>query len=136
MPINTSKVPNRRQLHFNCIADILADVDRLNQSKVKPLGNWSGGQILTHLAVAMNGSIDGAPFRCSWPIRVIGRLMKRRVLTKGMTPGFQLKGQMANTLVPPPASWDEGLDTFRQAIPTPANRSEARAESVSGSHDP
>jgi hypothetical protein len=116
MPIDTSKVQNRRQLHFDTISDILADVERLNQGKVKPLGNWSGGQILTHLAVIMNGSIDGTEFRFAWPLRLLGRLLKRRILTKGMTPGFQLKGRAADVLVPPPTSWEEGLHTFRQAV--------------------
>jgi hypothetical protein len=116
MSIDTSKVENRRQLHFDTVSDILTDVERLNQGKVKALGNWSGGQILTHLAVVMNGSIDGTPFRFAWPLRLLGRLMKGRILSKGMTPGFQLKGRAAEGLVPPPTSWEESLDTFRQAV--------------------
>jgi hypothetical protein len=116
MPIDTSKVQNRRQLHFDTISDILADVERLNEGKVKPLGNWSGGQVLTHLAVVMKGSLDGTEFRFAWPLRLLGRLLKRRILTKGMTPGFQLKGRAADGLVPPPTSWEEGLHTFRQAV--------------------
>jgi Protein of unknown function (DUF1569) len=116
MAIDTTRVENRRQLHFETIGDILADVDRLNQGKVKPLGNWSGGQILTHLAVVMNGSIEGTSFRFAWPLRLLGRLMKRRILSRGMTPGFQLKGRAAQGLIPPATSWEEGLHTFRQAV--------------------
>jgi Protein of unknown function (DUF1569) len=116
MPIDTSKVQGRRELHFETIEDILADVERLNLGKVKTLGNWSGGQILKHLAIVMNDCIDGAAFRLAWPIRMLGRVMKKRILTKGMTPGFQLKRQAAGALVPPALSWEEGLNIFRTAV--------------------
>jgi hypothetical protein len=116
MSVNTKKVQNRRQLHFDTIEDILADVERLNQGKVKSLGNWSGGQILKHLSIVMNGSIDGAPASFAWPLRVLGRMLKGRILEKGMSPGYQLKGSAANALVPPAVSWAEGLQIFREAV--------------------
>jgi Protein of unknown function (DUF1569) len=71
---------------------------------------------LKHLATVMNGSIDGTPMRLPWYFRLLGRMMKGRVLRKGMPPGFQLRGQAAETLVPPPTSWEEGLQLFRQAV--------------------
>jgi hypothetical protein len=116
MTVDTRKVENRRQLHFDTIDDILKDVERLNQGPVKALGNWSGGQVLKHLAIVMNGSIDGTSMRLSWFLRLIGWMLKRRILTKGMTPGFQLKGHSAEVLVPPSTSWQEGVEMFRQAI--------------------
>jgi hypothetical protein len=116
MAIDTRKVANRRQLHFQTIDDMLKDVERLNEGKIKPLGNWSGGQILKHLATVMNTSIDRSPLRLSWFIRLLGWMMKRRILTKGMIPGFQLKGKTADFLVPPPTAWEEGLEIFRQAV--------------------
>jgi hypothetical protein len=117
MAIDTSKIPNRRQLHFDTTQDIADDVERLNQGKIKTLGNWSGGQILRHLSIVMDGSIDGAKARPPWPFRLLGRFFfKSRILTKGMTPGFQLKGQPARVLVPPATDWQEGLQIFRRAI--------------------
>jgi hypothetical protein len=116
MAIDTRKVAGRRQLHFDTLADNLSEVERLNQGQINTLGNWSGGQILKHLATVMNGSIDGAPMRFAWPLRVLGRMLKGRILRSGMTPGFQLKRQAAEVLVPPATSWEEGLAIFRQAI--------------------
>lgn len=116
MAVNTAKVSDRRKLHFTRIEDILDDVEQLNRGKVKALGNWSGGQILKHLAVVMNGSIDGAPMHLAWPLRLLGRLLKRRILTKGMSPGFRLKGKAADALVPPATTWEEGLALFRRAV--------------------
>jgi hypothetical protein len=116
MAIDTSKVENRRQLHFHTVGDILADVEQLNKGKIKTLGNWSSGQVLKHLTSVMNGSIDGFPFRLGWPLRLLGRMVRNRVLTKGMTPGFQLKNEAANAFLPPATSWEDGLALFRQAI--------------------
>jgi hypothetical protein len=116
MAIDTAKVANRRSLHFQSIDHISKDVEALNEGKVKALGNWSGGQILKHLATVMNGSIDGMPVRFSWVARFFGLVMKNRVLNHGMPPGFQLKGNAAEILVPATTSWEEGLKIFRQAI--------------------
>jgi hypothetical protein len=116
MVVDTSKVPKRRTLHFQTIDDILREVEQLNGGKAKGLGNWSGGQILRHLATVMNGSIDGMSMRLPWYYRLLGKMMKGRILSKGMTPGFQLKGSAAAELIPPATDWDEGLQMFRHAI--------------------
>jgi hypothetical protein len=116
MAIDTSKVVNRRKLHFDTIEEILADVEGLNRGKFKMVGNWSGGQILRHLTIVMNGSIDGSPIRLGWPLRMIGRLTKKRMLAKGMKPGLQLPAVAAKGLVPAPISWEEAIAGFRQAI--------------------
>jgi hypothetical protein len=116
MAIDTTKVAERRQLHFNNLDEILADVEQLAQGKVKALGNWSPGQILEHLAKTMNGSIDGMGFQASWPLRMIVRLFKRRFLTTPMPPGWQLKNESAAALMPPPIEWEEALTHFRGAI--------------------
>jgi len=117
MTINTAKVLNRRQLHFASPQDILDDAERLDPAATKALGNWSGGQIFSHVAIVMNDSIDGTALRFSWVLRMLGRLLKKRILSKGMSPGFQLKGPAVAILVPPAAtSWETGLKNLRQAI--------------------
>jgi hypothetical protein len=117
MTVNTAKILNRRKLHFNTVQDILDDVERLDPATTKTLGNWSGGQILTHLAIVIDGSIDGAPMRFNWLMRMLGRIMKKRILSKGMGPGFQLKGAAAEALVPSSGiSWEEGSERLRKAI--------------------
>ena len=116
MAIDTTKVANRRNLRFDTIEEILADVEGLNQGEFKTLGNWSAGQILRHLTIVMNGSIDGSPMRLGWHLRVIGRLAKKRFLAKGMKPGLQLTAVAAKALVPAPISWEEALAGFRRAV--------------------
>jgi hypothetical protein len=116
MTVDTTKVQGRRELHFNSVEDIRADVERLTQGDVRTLGNWSAGQILKHLAIVMDSSIDGPAFRLPWYMRLIGRLMRKRLLNRPMSAGFQLPAYAAKVLVPPPTSFEEGLTAFRNAI--------------------
>jgi hypothetical protein len=116
--IDTAKVTQRRQLHFNGLDDILADVDHLaNSGEIKPLGNWSPGQIFQHLATVMNKSIDGFDTHLPWPLRFGLRLLfKNRFLYKPMAAGFKLPKKTAEELVCPSATVDDGIRNLRQAI--------------------
>lgn len=116
MPIETAKIEGRRTLHFNTLDDILADVDRLAQGKVRALGNWSPGQLLKHLTVPMVWCLDGAPFKAAWYIRFFGWLMKKRFLRNSMTAGFKLPDDFARQLVPGETTWEDGLQAFRTLI--------------------
>jgi hypothetical protein len=116
--IDTAKAAGRRQLHFESLDEILADVERLAQCKqIRTLGTWSADQVLNHLATAMNKSIDGFTHRPPAVVRFIIRLLfKRRFLTRPMSPGFKLPARAQTELVPPVTSLPEGLDNFRKAI--------------------
>jgi hypothetical protein len=116
MTVDTAKVQGRRVLHFNSLEDILADVDRLNQTPLRALGNWSPGQILKHLSVTMIWCLDGAPMTAPWYIRLIGWFIKNRFLTKPMSAGFALPADTAKYLIPPDTSWEDGLQALRSAI--------------------
>jgi len=115
--IETAKVNDRRQLHFSTLEDILAEVDRLAQAKeLRALGNWSAGQVLQHLAVVMNVSIDGFPHHLPGIVRFFVRLVfKKRFLTMPMSAGFALPKKL-EAFLPPPTTWEEGLANFRAAL--------------------
>jgi hypothetical protein len=116
--IDTAKVTERRQLHFNGLDDILADVDHLaNSREIKAFGNWSPGQIFQHLATVMNKSIDGFNTHLPWPLRFGLRLLfKNRFLHKPMPPGFKLGKKAAAELVCPPINVEDGVCNIRHAI--------------------
>jgi hypothetical protein len=117
MSVDTRKVAGRRTLHFANLDEVLADVERLAQTKARTLGNWSAGQVLKHLALTMNSSIDGFAFRAPWMFRVLGFLgMKHFVLRRKMPPGFRLPEAGEKALVPPPCTFEEGVAAIRQAI--------------------
>src|SRR3954466_2706665 len=105
MSVATKSVTGRRTLHFNNLDEMLADVERLNRGRVKALGNWSPGQVLKHLTILMTASLDGFRHRAPWFIRLVGKGMKRRLLTKPMSAGFQLPAKAAAELGPPPTEW-------------------------------
>jgi hypothetical protein len=115
--IDTGKISGRRPLHFATIDDILTDVNDLAKAKeVRCLGNWSAGQVLKHLTIVMNGSLDGIPRAFPSVVRFLLRLfLKKRFLTKPMPAGFRLPPRAA-ALLPPPTTWDEGLAGIRKAI--------------------
>jgi hypothetical protein len=115
--INTTKVAERRQLHFNSLDDLAAEVERLAACRqLRTLGNWSAGQICEHLATVMNKSIDGFDKKMPAVVRFLARLLvKQRLLSRPMKPGFRLPGRLAE-IVPPPVETAAGLDDLRRAI--------------------
>jgi Protein of unknown function (DUF1569) len=126
MSVDTTKVQGRRSLHFNTLDDILADVERLNQGKVRALGNWSPGQNLKHLATVMDWCIDGSPVIAPFYIRIFGWFIKNRFLTQPMSAGFGLPKGTAAYLVPGETSWEEGLRHFRTAMQRMKNESQRK----------
>src|ERR1051326_2590093 len=115
--VDTTRIAGRRKLSFASLDHISADVEKLAAGEVHTLGNWSGGQILKHLALTMTCSLDGFNVRLALPLRLLGKLMKRRLLTRDMKPGFQLTGPMARAILPPdPMEWTEGLTAIRTAL--------------------
>src|SRR5258708_4692511 len=116
MSVDTAKVEGRRTLQFHSLDDILADVERLNQGKVRAIGNWSPGQVVKHLTMPMVWCLDGAPLKGSLMIRFFGWLIKNRFLRNPMSAGFNLPANFAKHLVPPDTSWEDGLQAIRTAI--------------------
>jgi len=119
IPVVTTKVTGRRILRFTSLDDILKDAQQLAGGRVRPLGNWSLGQATEHLSRAMAMSLDGTNLgRAPLPIRIMLRyVFKKRILTKGMRPGFNLKGPFADYIVPGAACpTEQGLTNLRSGI--------------------
>ena len=116
--IDTGKVAGRRELHFNSLEDILADVDRLASSReIRTLGNWSAGQIFEHVARVMDKSIDGSEFNLPAVLRFIfNRTMKKRMISKPMGAGITPPKKAAEELMPAATSLEDGLAHIRGAI--------------------
>ena len=94
--INTRKVAGRRKLRFESLAELEAEVDRLAAGDVECLGNWSLGQILSHLARVMLVAVGETPLRPPLISRLIGfffrPLLKRWLLETGMPAGIPHRG--------------------------------------------
>ena len=113
MTVETKRVKDRREVHYQSFDDLLADAELLAAGEVRALGNWSLGQIYWHLAKSLNSSIDGAGFSLPAPVRFALKLLaKRRFLTKSLPAGFKTVGAFE----PPETSTEEGLAALRAAI--------------------
>ena len=115
MPVAT---PVRRTVHYASLDEVLADAERLVRAKAPTTGNWSLDQILGHLAIAMEKSIEGFDRQAPWLIGMVGRLIfKPRILKHGMKPGFKLPADAEKTSVPVSGGDPHAaLDQLRQAI--------------------
>lgn len=108
---------SRRTLHFNSIAEIRAEIDRLADTEVVTVGNWSFAQILDHLTNSMTACFDGFNFQAPWIIRnTAGRLLKKRFLTKPMPAGFKLPKRGRQLLPEDQPDFAEALTRVRTAL--------------------
>ena len=118
MTVNTKSVTNRRQVSYQSFDDLLSDAETLAGHEVQTLGNWSFAQILDHLAISLDGSIDGLPFKAPWPMRVIGKLfLKNKFLNQPLPPGFSIPESAKPTVYPDETKTvDVALEHLRRAI--------------------
>ncbi|HZZ27852.1 MAG TPA: DUF1569 domain-containing protein [Pirellulales bacterium] len=115
--VNSAKVTGRRELHFSKLADIQTDAENLAARPVRQLGNWQLGYALAHLSGAMKICLDGANFKVPFYIRWFAPLLKKKIISSPMKPGFKLPEKAAETLMPSgPVSTQEGLDDLRKTI--------------------
>lgn len=136
-PVNTGKVAGRRKLHFTTLDDIRADAERLAAGPVRQLGNWSFGQATVHLARTMQMGLDHDPNRAPLPIRLVARLMRRTMLTKGMRPGFKLPKQAADKYTAgPEISSEQALSELRSAIDRLKNETQRHPHPAFGAMTP
>jgi len=104
----------RRPLAYASLGEVMPDVDRLLRGHAT-VGDWSLGQILSHLAQAFRFTIDGFPSE-AFPPRVIrktfGRLLLWHILRTGRFPeGLRMPGRYE----PAPAA-DARAEALRAAL--------------------
>ena len=115
--VDSTTVQGRRRLHFTSLEEVVADAEQLvSCPTTRTLGNWPLSQLLAHLAVAMERSIDGIGFKAAWYVRLYGRLIKRRALRDGVPPGIKLPKDREALAYPPVASPQQALDLLRKAV--------------------
>ena len=126
MTIDTKTVEGRRELEFNSLDDLKAELDKLSSGEVKTLGNWSLAQIYTHLAAGLNSTLDGSSFKPPFFFKLLAPFMKKKFLTGKMPPGFKIPKNAESQFLPPDhLETQAGLDALRIAI----DRVESASES-------
>ena len=113
---------SHRNLRLESIEAALAEIDRLvaadREGRLIRHGNWPLGQTLAHLATWVEFALDGYPQEVTppFPIRLIARLLRNRILTKGMAPGMRLRNVPGGTLGLESVDTTEGVRRLRTAL--------------------
>ena len=118
--VQTATSVQRRTLRFETLDAAIAEAERLatveRQGKLRRAGNWPLGQTLGHLATWAAFALDGYPpeVHPPFPIRLVGRMMRNRILTKGMMAGIKVGRIPGGTLGLEPMDAEEGLRRLRE----------------------
>lgn len=123
-----SKQSPRRDLHFDSIDDIVADLEMLTASDVETTGQFTFGQIMEHLAITLDlvvGKLSPPPIPAY--MRWFARLGRPLVLSRPMSPGFKLPKQAQAVFWPDSeidpseayAHLKESIDRYNMKDPLP-----------------
>lgn len=121
--IETAKSPGHRTLRFSSLNEALAEAERLaaadSTGALVRTGNWTLGQIFSHVASFVNYAYDGYPPELPstpWLVRVLVRAMKRRFLSGKLPRGYKIRGMPSGTAGVLDLPTDEALAMLRAAI--------------------
>ena len=107
----------RRALRFESMDDLLRDVEALDAAGEREVcGNWTPAQIVEHVTIVMDRALDGFDTRLGLPMRIVGRLIKGRVLRKGMPAGLKIPAPIAYVRPAEDAGWPDAVAHLRSTI--------------------
>lgn len=116
-PSVNPRTARRRMLALASLADLNAELDRLEAAhragKLRRTGNHEPGAIFAHLAMATKASFDGFPTQAGLPLRILGRLLKRRLLARPFKPGLKLSSKNEALAWDTSVTFDDGLARLR-----------------------
>ncbi len=121
MAVNTAKSKEYRELRFETIDQLLAEIDHIlkahHAGKLHQFGNWSPGQIMSHLAAWIEYGYVGYPVATPpWIMRLLLRMMAKRYITKGMPRGIRIPGIKDGTVGQEDAPIEEAAERLRKAL--------------------
>ncbi|MEE9403639.1 MAG: DUF1569 domain-containing protein [Algisphaera sp.] len=119
MAVNLKKA-QRRTLHFNTLADILADAQTITAAPHHTTGNWTAPQIIDHVTRVMGFSNHGTDLRLPLPMRLFGSILKRTGgYRKPISPGVKLPQSIVKHFVAPSnITLDDAISQLRTEIET------------------
>jgi len=121
MSVNTRSAP-RRRLALGSLAELRAELDRIESAhragSLRTTGNWTAGQILEHVALLMEHSIDGFPARLPGAMRLLGKLVFKRSALAGKPPpsGFAIPDRVSFLRPDDHTSFEQGLARIGRAL--------------------
>ncbi len=96
-PVKTQTTPDHRTLRFRTLDDCTAEVQRIlaadREGTLRARGNWTPGQVMSHVAAWIEYGYDGFPIRRPpFFVRWILRFRLRKMLREGMPRGVRIPG--------------------------------------------
>jgi hypothetical protein len=85
----------RRALHFDDVNQVMPEVDLLLRGYSRG-GNWTLAQVCHHLALILQGTVEGWRWRMPWIFRrTVGAIAIRRIFSSGKMPeGIKLNKEL------------------------------------------
>lgn len=118
--VDTASVTGCRELRFETVEEAIRDAERLvgaeRAGRLRRLGNWTLGQALGHVAAWASYPYEGYPITPPWIVRVLGPLMKKRVLRGPLPRGYRLPGVAGGTYATEAIDAQVALDRYRGAL--------------------
>ncbi len=91
--------PERRELHFETLGDIVADARAVTLQPHETTGNWNAPQILLHVSSLIGTANRGTDVRLPLPIRLVGRALRTlRMHRRPIKPGIRAPAFLMNDL--------------------------------------
>ncbi len=112
----TPGMPERRELHFKSLDEILDHVEALDGHTVRATGNWTPAQNVRHVADGILGSVDGFPVHAPADAQQRARRRKDALLEDGFPTGIELAGDLARLKPPAGVTWAAAVSHLRSAV--------------------
>lgn len=90
-----------RKLKFQTLDDLMTDAQSLANADILTRGGWTAAQVFSHVAIAINASVEGFGLTMPLPMRIFGRLMRNRMIKKGIPAGIKIPEHAKKLFVPP-----------------------------------
>ena len=96
-----AKLMPARQLRFDRLDDVLNDARRIAEQGGPPTrGAWTASENIWHVARYLQASVEGYPFSAPWWMKLIGPMLKKRMISKPMSSGFKAPANVSKHMEP------------------------------------
>ena len=120
--MSNQESPKFRELRFANIADCFAELERVEAAhqagNLTTTGNWTPGQILSHLSAWIEYGYDGFPLKAPpFFVKWLLKFMMKGTLRKGfMKPGISIPGVEGGTIGQEEMETGAALERYRAAL--------------------
>jgi hypothetical protein len=119
--MDQSNPAERRKLWFDSIDELYDELEQIKTAeadgRLRTLGSWTPGQILSHLAAWVEYAYEGFPMKpAPWLIRVFLRWQLKKYLRGGMPSGVRIPKVEGGTTGADDLPFDEAAGRLRVAL--------------------